>query len=68
MDWILNGIESKVIGLAVNQSFFESSASHPDTIGSVVVISTVVSTLDHRGPPELATPDYQSIFEHPESL
>ena len=68
MDWIFNGVESELIGLAMNKAFLQSSSGHPDTESSIVVVSTVVSTLDHRGSPELTTPDHQSIFEHPQSL
>ena len=63
MDGIFDGIEAEVIGLAIDHTSLETAACHPNAEGSIVVISAVVSTLDHRCATELAPPDHQRVFE-----
>lgn len=68
MDWVLDSVEPKVIGFAVDPAFFQSTAGHPNAEGSVVVVSTIIATLDHRRASEFASPDHEGVFEQSESF
>jgi hypothetical protein len=68
VDGIFDGIEAEVIGLAIDHTSLETAACHPNAEGSIVVVSAVVATLDHRCATELAPPDHQGVFEQPEPL
>jgi hypothetical protein len=68
VDGIFDGIEAEVIGLAVDHTSSKTAACHPNAEGSIVVVSAVVATLDHRCATELAPPDDQGVFEQPEPL
>lgn len=68
MHGVLNCIESQIVRLTVDQSTLEPTPCHPNTEGSIVVIATVIASLDHRCAAELAPPDDQGIVEHPETL
>ena len=68
VDGIFDGIEAEVIGFAIDHASLETAACHPNAEGSIVVVSAVVATLDHRCSTELAPPDHQGVFEQPEPL
>lgn len=68
LNWIFNRVETEFVRCSMNIPMLEASASHPDTEGSIVVISSVTTSLHHRRSSELAPPDDQSIFEEAESL
>ena len=59
MNDILNGIISQLIGVAVTNPAFDSTASHPHRKSLDVVIAP--SALCHRCPTEFAPPNDQSV-------
>ena len=68
VDGIFDGIEAEVIGFAIDHTSSKTAACHPNAEGSIVMVSAVVATLDHRCATELAPPDDQGVFEQPEPL
>ena len=68
MHWVGYDIESKVIRLAVNISSFESAPSKPHAEAAIVMIASIISSLNHRRSTELATPNDQRVIKKPTLL
>ena len=67
MDFVFDCIESKVIGLTVDDSWFDAPASHPNGVAVWMMISTNLirlgRTLHHRSSAKFTTPEHQCLIE-----
>ena len=63
MDRIFSDVEAQFIGLSVDVPGFYTTTGQPDAEAAVVVITSVVSALNHRGTTELAAPDDDRVLQ-----
>ena len=73
VNWILNDMKSKVVGLAVLKAGFGAAARHPHRVGLWMVITPIGTPqrcvrFDHRSSAKLTSPNDQRRIEHPKSL
>ena len=72
MNPVLDGLEAKVVGSAVNVAAFHATAGHPGGEAVVVVIPSIdlagvasgFGHFHHWGASEFATPKYEGFIEH----
>ena len=57
MHWVLDDIEAKFIGLAMHMARSDAASRQPHAVRAIVVITSVITALDHGSSPKLATPD-----------
>jgi hypothetical protein len=65
---VLNRIEPKFIGATMHMAFLQTATCHPYAEGPIVVIASIVATLDHRCPSKFATPNNKRIIQHAQTL
>jgi hypothetical protein len=58
-----HGVESKLVCLAVNMTGLDTASRQPDTETAVVVVTSVISPLNHRRPSKLASPDDECFIQ-----
>src|SRR5256884_5174538 len=72
VDRIFDDIVAVIVGLAIADAGFDSTAGHPDRVAAAVVVTTVVVlfnlalTIDRA--PEFPAPDYQRVIKQAASL
>ena len=66
VDRVLDRIETEIVTLAVHEPPLKTTTRHPNTERSVVVVSAVVASLDHRCPSKFTPPNHQGVLEHPQ--
>ena len=62
VDFVLDGVVSELVGLAVSRAGADSAASHEHRITLDVVIAA--ASLRHRGASEFTAPDDKGIIQH----
>src|SRR5262245_6908242 len=73
MDFPVDDVKTKLVGLADDLTPFDPAARRPDTEGKWMVIAPFTafgwdSTLHQRSAPKLAAPNHQSAIEQPALL
>ena len=63
MHWIFGDIETQFISLPLNMPCFDAAPSQPDAETSIVVISPIISALNHRRSTEFAAPDHDRVLQ-----
>lgn len=62
MDWLLDNVEPQIVRSPVDGSRLDSSPCKPHAKCSVVVVSTVIAPLNHRGPTKLSSPNDNRVI------
>ena len=68
VDPVFGNVEANIIAGAVGHTGFDPAACHPDGEGVWMMVTTpffsvVITSLQERGAPELASPNDESVFE-----
>ena len=68
MDWVLDHVESQVVGGPMTHAGPDAATGHPNTVSLRVMISPLAPTqsrvgFDHRSATKLTTPDHQCVVQ-----
>src|ERR1700722_14274317 len=65
VDFVLAGIEAKIIRSAEGDARLDAAARHPDAETIRMMITPVVAALHHRRAPEFAAPNHERLVQQP---
>ena len=63
MHRVAHDVESKLVGFTVGHSRSDAASCQPNGVRSIVMVATIIASLNHRGSAEFTAPYHQCIFE-----